>query len=156
MLLLLFRRIPISVWRFPCHELVNNLGGVCVCVCAQPCPTLWNPMDCSLPGSSVHGILQARLLEWVPIFYSRGSSRRRDQTHICCIGRQILYYCTIGKPSLGHTQDFLLTANTVSSPNKKEIRGENYSQRTQLPDYSTVSTPHMQKPMSLGRGLRNN
>ena len=39
-----------------------------------------NPMDCSLPGSSVHGILQARILEWVVISYSRGSSRPKDQT----------------------------------------------------------------------------
>ena len=40
---------------------------------AQSCPTLWNPTDCSLPGSSVHGILQARILEWVAIPFSRGS-----------------------------------------------------------------------------------
>ena len=38
----------------------------------QLCPTLWDPMDCSLPGSSVHGILQARILEWVAIPFSRG------------------------------------------------------------------------------------
>ena len=41
----------------------------------QSCPTLCNPMDCGLPGSSVHGILQARILEWVAIPFSRGSSR---------------------------------------------------------------------------------
>ena len=41
---------------------------------AQSCPTLCNPMDCSLPGSSVHGNFQARILEWVDISYSRGSS----------------------------------------------------------------------------------
>ena len=46
---------------------------------AQSCPTLWDPMDCSLPGSSAHGIFQARLLEWVAISSSRGSSRPRDQ-----------------------------------------------------------------------------
>ena len=40
----------------------------------QSCPTLCDPMDCNLPGSSVHGILQARILEWVAIFFSRGSS----------------------------------------------------------------------------------
>ena len=49
-------------------------------VCAQPCLTLCNPMDCSPPGSSVHGIFQARKLEWVSISYSRGSSRPRGQT----------------------------------------------------------------------------
>ena len=41
---------------------------------AQLCPTLCNPMDCSLQGSSVHGIFQARVLEWVAISFSRGSS----------------------------------------------------------------------------------
>ena len=41
---------------------------------AQLCPTLWDPVDCSLPGSSVHGILQARILEWVAISPSRGYS----------------------------------------------------------------------------------
>ena len=125
-------------------------------MCAQPCPTLWNPMDCSPPGSSVHGILQARILESVPIYYFRGSSPPRDRTHIFCIDRQILYHCTVGKTSLGHTQDFLLPVNAASSPNRKEIRGESDSQRTQLPDFSIVSTPHVQKPRSLGRGLRNN
>ena len=52
----------------------------CVCVCAQSCLPLCDPMDYSPPGSSVHGIFQARILEWVAISYSRGSSRRRDQT----------------------------------------------------------------------------
>ena len=42
--------------------------------CAQLCPTLFNPMDYSPPGSSVHGIVQARILEWVAISFSRGSS----------------------------------------------------------------------------------
>ena len=56
-----------------------------------------DPLDCSAPGSSVHGILQARILQWVAVFSSRGSSRPRDQTCvscISCIGRQILYHCT--------------------------------------------------------------
>ena len=45
---------------------------------AQSCPTLCNPMDCCPPGSSVHGILQARILEWVAFPFSRGSSKPRD------------------------------------------------------------------------------
>ena len=48
----------------------------------QSCPTLCNPTDCSLPGSSVHGILQARTVEWVAMPSSRGSSQPRDQTSI--------------------------------------------------------------------------
>ena len=62
----------------------------------QLCPTLCNPMDYSLPGFSVHGILQARILEWVATSYSRGFSQPRDRTSISwvsCIGRQILYHC---------------------------------------------------------------
>ena len=47
---------------------------------AQLCPTLCDPMDCSLPGSSIRGILQARILEGVAISFSRGSSRPRDRT----------------------------------------------------------------------------
>ena len=70
-------------------------GKVCVCACArmwvsacgctQSCPTLCDPTDGSLPGSSVHGILQARILEWVVMPSCRGSSWLRDQTHISCI-----------------------------------------------------------------------
>ena len=44
----------------------------------KSCPTLCDPMECSLPGSSVHGIFQARVLEWVAISFSRGSSQPRD------------------------------------------------------------------------------
>ena len=52
---------------------------------AQSCLTLWYPMDCSLPGSSVHGIFQAIVLEWIAIFFSRGSSRPRDRTWVSYI-----------------------------------------------------------------------
>ena len=47
---------------------------------AQSCPTLSDPMDCSLPGSSVHGIFQAIVLEWIAISFSKESSQPRDQT----------------------------------------------------------------------------
>ena len=59
------------------------------------CVQLCDPMDCNLPGSSVHGILQAKILEWVAISSSRGSSLPRDQTcisFISCIHRWILYH----------------------------------------------------------------
>ena len=55
---------------------------------AQSCPTLWDPMECSLIGSSVHGIFQARVLEWVAISFSRGSFRLRDWTRFCRIARR--------------------------------------------------------------------
>ena len=51
--------------------------GAVLCLVAQSCPTLCDPMDCSQPGSSVHGILQARILEWVVMLSSRGSSQHR-------------------------------------------------------------------------------
>ena len=54
---------------------------------AQSCLTLCNPMDCSPPGSSVHGISQTTILEWVAISSSRESFQSRDQTHISCISQ---------------------------------------------------------------------
>ena len=65
------------------------------CVHAQSCPTLWNPLDCSSPGFSVPGILQARIVEGVAMPSSRGSFQIMDQTQvscISCIGTQILYH----------------------------------------------------------------
>ena len=57
----------------------------------QSCLTLCDPMDCSPPGSSVHGILQARILEWVAMPYSTGSSRPRDWSRVSCVS------CTAGR-----------------------------------------------------------
>ena len=62
---------------------------------AQSCPTLWDPTDCSPPGSFAHGTLQARIPEWVTIPFSRGSSRPRDRTcvsYVSCLGTQVLYH----------------------------------------------------------------
>jgi len=49
---------------------------------AQSCPTLFDPMDCNVPNSSIHGIFQARVWEWVAISFSRGSSQPRNQTQV--------------------------------------------------------------------------
>ena len=73
---------------------------ICAYVCAkslQSCPTLCNAMDCSPPGSSVHGISRARIMEQVAISSTRRSFQPRDQTHFCgsCIGRQVLYHWDI-------------------------------------------------------------
>ena len=51
----------------------------------QSCPTLCEPIDGGPPGSSVHGIFQARMLEWVAIYSSKGFSQPRDQTQVSCI-----------------------------------------------------------------------
>ena len=98
------------------HEDRDPLTGAlwtlraCVCACSvtQSCPTLCDPMDYSLPGSSVHGILQARILQWFTIASSRGSSRPRDPIHTFCIGRQILYHwatCEVHEPQLEHSKN---------------------------------------------------
>ena len=72
------------------------------CMCAQPCAALCHPMDWGPPASSVHGISQARTLDWVAISLSRGSSLPKDRTYVSCvsyIGRWILYQLHhLGKP----------------------------------------------------------
>ena len=61
------------------------------CVVTKWYLTLSDPMDCRPSGSSVHGISQARILEWVAMSFSRGSSQPRDQIRISSTGRWILY-----------------------------------------------------------------
>ena len=64
------------------YQIITLYEGVCVCVRLQWCLSLCSSMDCSSPGSSVHGIFQARIPEWVAISYSRGSSWPRDRTSV--------------------------------------------------------------------------
>ena len=89
--------------RIPSASFFPVLKDVCVyiytyiwdkfcCLLAKSCLTLCHPMACSLPGSSVHGFLQARILKWVAIPSSRGSSLPGDWTFISCIDRQIPYH----------------------------------------------------------------
>ena len=68
------------------------LQGLFFVVVLKSCLILCDLMVCSLPDSSVHGIFQARILEWVAIPSPGESSPPRDQTHVSCIGRQILYH----------------------------------------------------------------
>ena len=77
-----------------------NTWWVCVCVLVtQSCLTLSDPMDCGPPASSVHGILQARILEWIAIPFSRGSSRPRAHTQASRIaGRFLTIWATRGAP----------------------------------------------------------
>ena len=74
---------------------------MCVCVlvallCLTPC----NLINCGLPGSSLYGISQARILEWVAISFSRGSSWHRDQTQVFCITGRFFTIWAIGKSTL--------------------------------------------------------
>ena len=66
------------------YPLLSSILHV-LCLVAQSCPTLCNSMDCSPPGSSVHGILQARILEWLAMSFSKGSSQPRDGTQVSCL-----------------------------------------------------------------------
>ena len=89
---------------------------MCVCVCV--CSVVSNSSDCSPPGSSIHGILQARRLEWVAILLSRGSSRPGDQTHVSascvsCIGRWSLSHLGIPHSPLFHGNFFSLSFSTL-------------------------------------------
>ena len=76
-----------------CHKIYYEY--LWVSEVTQSCPTLWESMDCSPPGSSVHGIFQVRILEWVAISFSRGSSQPRDWTWVSCIaGRRFTIWAT--------------------------------------------------------------
>jgi len=81
---------------WPIHLFSTQLLlGALLCSVTQSLQILCDPMDCSTPGSSVHGILQARILEWVDISYFRGFSLPRDRTWVSwvsCIGSWMLYY----------------------------------------------------------------
>ena len=77
-------RTDLVILRKTAHFIKPLLLDTKSVLIAQSCLTLWDPIDCSLPGSSVHGILQARKLEWVAISFSRGSSWPRDRTGISC------------------------------------------------------------------------
>ena len=85
-----------GLWFYYIFEYSISIVLLRFCMCAkslQSCLTLCDPMDCSLPGSSVHGISQARILEWVAMPSSRGFSQPRDRTHlsyVSCIVMQVL------------------------------------------------------------------
>ena len=83
------------------------------------CPTLCSPVDCSLPGSSVHGILQARILQCAAVPSSGGSSQPRDGTHVSyvsCTGRQVRFFTTSA------TWEALLTLSVTYSSSVPRIR----------------------------------
>ena len=78
-----------QMFRFWGSSMLLNVVFVCVLVTSVMSDSLW-PMDCSPPGSTVHGVFLARILEWVAMPSSRGPSQTRDQTCISCIDRWIL------------------------------------------------------------------
>ena len=92
---LLFCFVYYKMWPLSSRIFQSTMEYSTYSVCAKSRPTPWDPMDCSPPHSSVHGILQARILEWVAMPSSRGPSQPRDWTCISyasCTGRQVLYH----------------------------------------------------------------
>ena len=90
----------------------------CVCPVAQSCPAPCDPMDCSPPGSSVHGIRQARVLEWAAVSFSRGSSRPRDRTctsYVPCIVGRCFTPSATWETSRGDGHCLLLEASSEAS-----------------------------------------
>ena len=88
---------------------------------AQSCPSLCNPMDCSLPSSSVHGILQASILEWVAIPFSRESSQLRDGTQVSCVAGRLYHLSHQGIPSRGKQASKLyMLKNVCHTPKDKQ------------------------------------
>ena len=89
------------VWSQVADPLLAQSQLPCVCPQWLSHVQLCDPMNCSPPGSSVHGTFQARVLEWVVISSSRGSSWPRDWTCVSCSTRQILYHCTTCEAPIG-------------------------------------------------------
>ena len=100
---------------------------ILLCMSIQLCPTLW---DCGPPGSSVHGILQARILEWVAMPSSRGSSWPRDWTHIFCTADRI---CTVWVTRV-------VPVNESSGLNRR-LMGERYSKIQRFEKYKSPFIP---------------
>ena len=113
----------------------------------QSCPFLCDPMDCSPPGSSVHGILQARILEGVARPFSRGSFRPRDRTWVSClqVNSLLLGYWesparTIHRTIQMHLVDIQNT-RTHSKDNKGEVKKEGRSTFSATSRFHVVCAP---------------
>ena len=111
---------------------------------AQSCLTLCDPKDCSLPGSSLHGIFQARILEWVTISFSRGSSQPRNQTQVSCIaGRSFTLWAT--REALSPLATVILeNHNGFSLSNKDEYKTfKNVQKKTNIFLWATKMYTHI-------------
>ena len=85
------------------------------CLVIKSWLTLCNPMDCRLPGSSVHGVSQTRTLEWVAVSLSRGSSWSRVWTHVFCTGRRILYHSATREACTDDKEEYIQVPTTQIS-----------------------------------------
>ena len=121
-----FPSFPFGKHHFASLPSCWSWQGLC---CAQSCPTLCDPMDCSPPGSSVHGVSQARILEWVAISFSRGSSWFRDQTCVSCIADRLFTTEPMGQP-----QGYKSGTNKEKSLLRQTARNECPGELTDLPN----------------------
>ena len=97
------------------------------------CPTLCDPMDYSLPGSSRHGLLQARILEWVAISFSRRSLQPRDWTQVSCVaGRFFTIWATREAHFWGDDQAILMVTVSLSISEVESQRYTTHFQKSHL------------------------
>ena len=125
-----WNKLSMDVQRQSGAAVTQTHGVVHGCSVPSSCLTLWDPMDCSPSDSSVLGILQTRILEWVAVPSSRGSSQPRIRTWIfctSCVSRQILYPLSYLGMSINWVQGFLFGCFCSSVPSsrcgKKEREG---------------------------------
>ena len=124
---------------------MSTPSGKVKAVVTRSCPTLCNPVDCSPPGSSVHGASQARIAEWVAISFSRVSSWPRDQTQICIAGRLFTTWANQGSPVISTLMLLLIWQQVLAcSP---EL-GDPWTRRsvellTRMPWFSPIWSPHV-------------
>ena len=128
-----------SGFSFCLRGACSGYWKILMCMHAKLCATLCDPTDCNLPGSSTHGISQARVLEWVAIFSSRGSSQSRERIYISCIssiGRWILYHC-----STWEAQEMLVRTEKITKKNLLLSSKGQTLQHMQLSQHQTPDDP---------------
>ena len=125
----------------------------CGCLVAKSCPTLCNPMDYSPPGSPVHGISQARILEWVAISFSSVSSRPRDWTRVSCMAGGFFTTEPPGKPY--NNVIFSLTVKWDKRSTWGLLPSSNHSLNRSLKDLSIGSYQIPVSQMAIGVSFAN-
>ena len=116
----IFQSVYPPILFFPTCSIICLNSKCFLVLVAQSCQTLCNPMDCSPPGSSVHWILQARIVEQVAILFSRGSSWPRDQTGVFCLAGNSL----LAEPASGkYWSPLFVTRQSSKNLNKNAIYG---------------------------------
>ena len=129
----------------PCNHRAVGLQCMRVCSVAESCPTLWpyDPMECNSPGSSVHGISQARILQWVTIPSFRGSSWPRGWTQVSCVSCICFQADSLPPSHLGSSL-VISTASRCAQPPAFHQWGTNYQYHLQV---------HWNNALVLGRSV---